>query len=205
MCGRIAGALLVAIVAMPGPGRASARQWVKTVRILDISPARIDVAEAIESLRRDYHAPISFIDGGDGAQVSLHVQDRTTSGVLAQILRQNRAYRLAEVNGRWVVFPNRPGFQAVIEGVQIVDVPRLQAADRYIGYLKGHIAGFEDLVGTISKGNPEAPLFTTPVTLPRRATVLQHLVALLGDDPSIAFSIRQTRSGKYVFFLETVP
>jgi hypothetical protein len=147
---------------------------------------------------------VSFIGASGPARVAIDVPSGTVRDVLDQLASRSSVYRWTEVAGRLMVFPDGPIPQTTIADVHINQVARLQATEAYIQNLRQESAEFQELRGVIVKGDPRSPVFTTPVSLSSKGTVLEHLVELLGTDRSLVFSIQQVAPGKSVFFFETV-
>lgn len=163
------------------------------------------IAEVIGVLRHEVHAPVSFIESKGDERIDLDLTNSTVKEVLNQIVSRSKGYRSLEISGRLVLLPDTPVFAAPVAGVDIQNQPRLQAADRYVDFLKTHVKGLEDLAGTVVKGDPNLPIFTERVSVSPDTTVLGGLMDLLGHDPAACFSILRSKSGKYVFVLESVP
>jgi hypothetical protein len=60
----------------------------------------------------------------------------------------------------------------------------------------------ERLVGGVVRGDPDAPVHADRVSLSPGATVLEHLVELLGDDPDLVFTVEPTEDGRLVLHFE---
>ena len=173
------------------------------VRLRDMSAS---ATEAINVLRHKYGVPVSFIsDAGEKAEaVQFRDEWLTLREALDQFVRIREGYTYTLVSDRLIVYPKSGPFEKAIGGVDIRDVPRLQATQAFVEHLKRTDAEFERLVPPIIRGDPDrAPVYTDRVSLPEEATVLEHLAALLGDNPNVMFSIVDWHnSGNRFFVLE---
>lgn len=166
--------------------------------VIGFSVESAKVYEVINTLRYDYHASISLIEAPQEKPVSINIVKGTVKDVLDSIIKQNSAYRLRRVGKRLILMPDDPKFQQVVSGIDVVGVPRAKATAKYIDYLRTHVLGFEKFSsGQTMVGNMDAPLFTAPVTLKPKATVLEDYFLLLGNNPALSFSIVKAMTGVY--------
>lgn len=164
----------------------------------------VEVQVVVALLRASYKVPISFIEAEDGPRLTLDVAEGPLKGLLDKIVLQSPEYRYAVVGGRLVLYPNLPLYDAVVEGVQITNLSRLEAGLAYALHLNREVPGFERLAGPVLKGAENSPVYKAVVSLSPRDTVLNHLVQLLGTDTTVVFSIRKTQSGGLVLLYEQV-
>ena len=163
--------------------------------------------EAIDVLRHKYGVPVSFISVADEKPVAVQLRDEwlTLREALDEFVRTREGYTYALVADRLVVYPKSGPFEKVIGQVGMRNTPRLEAIAAFVEHLKRTHAEFGNLAPGGFVGNPQAPLYAEPISLPEEATVLEHLVALLGDNPSVIFSILDDlRPGTRVFVLGEV-
>jgi hypothetical protein len=169
---------------------------VDVVRMLDEERLRMQdlsgsTTEGVNVLRRKYGVPVSFISVPNEKPQTVQFRDEelTLREGLDQFVRSREAYTYSLVSDHLVVYPKSGPFKKVIGGVDIRNTPRLDATVAFVEYLKRTDADFGNLIRPGIRGYPWAPLYTDRVSLPEEATVLEHFVALLGDDPNVMFSI----------------
>lgn len=146
--------------------------------------------------------PVSAIESDEPVDVEIAARD--VREALDALCTQAESYRWRTVMGRYVLFPADSVWESEISGVAIADVPRLDAATRYVIAVRSQISALEDLVEPPIKGDPRAPVYTEPVTLSRESSILAHLVELLGTNEQLAFTVERARSGKRVLHFEQV-
>lgn len=174
----------------------------KRVMLRDMSGS---ATEAIKVLRDKYGVPVSFISIPNEKLKTVESRDEelTLQGALDEFVRSREGYSYALVGDRLVVYPKVGPFEKVIDGVDIRNAPRLEATVAFVDHLKRTHLAFGSLGGPGIKGDRRAPLYTEPVSLLEEATVLEHLAALLGDNPNVMFSIVDgRRPGTRFFVLE---
>ncbi|UCC31811.1 MAG: hypothetical protein JSU86_05940 [Phycisphaerales bacterium] len=174
----------------------------KRVMFRDMSGS---TTEAINVLRHKYGVPVSFISVADEKPEAVQFGDEelTLRNALDEFVQTRGAYTYSLVAGRLVVHPKSEPFKKVISAIEIRNKPRLDAMWAFVEHLKRTHVEFANLIPPAILGNPEAPLFAEPVSaLKEKATVVEHLAALLGDNPNVMFSIVDgPRSGTRLFVL----
>ena len=177
----------------------------KRVTLRDISGT---TTEAIEVLRDKYGVPVSFISVADEKPETVQLRDGELSlgEAMDQFVQMRERYTYSLVRDHLVVYPKSEPFKKVIGGVDIRNTPRWEATRAFVEHLKRTDAEFGNLIGPGIKGDPHrAPLYAEPVSLPEEGTVLEHLAALLGDNPNVMFSIVDgRRSDTRLFVLDQV-
>src|SRR5579871_3397032 len=114
-------------------------------------------------------------------------------------------YEQREIGGRLVLMPKASRFEKIVDGVAIKNVPRGEASNSYMEFLKKQ-HGFEDMIGvsTLHSGANLHPIMD-PVTLSRRASVVRHLVELLGKDDTLLFALQKAgRVDGYLLWIGNV-
>jgi len=59
-------------------------------------------------------------------------------------------------------------------------------------------------VSSFLKGNLHAPIYSEPVSLQFKASIIEHLVELLGTDDQLAFTVEWASSDRRVLHFERV-
>jgi hypothetical protein len=165
-----------------------------------------DVPAFVWLMNRDYRAGVSFIEGRGCGTLSIDADAKDLLAVLDSVVEQCKGYNWSRILGRIVLHSTERQYRRKIREVEIVRVPRRDAGAAYVGILRKSSRKFKDLLVPGVLGDPEADLYSTPVSLDGEATVLEHLVQLLGDDPRVVFMITKTRTGKpWLSFEQTAP
>ena len=186
------------------PRRARAAVATRSMPVRDLSVSNSSVPGLVRLLRGQHDAPVSCIESASTARVDIEVPAGTVEDALNQALLQDPSYRMQEFNGRLVVFPSALGFYGSTVTAEIEDVPRQEAAGKYLENLNVQLPASRELAGTAMKGVRSAPVFNDPVSLSRTGQVVQHLVELLGSDENVSFSIERSWTGVYVLSFESV-
>jgi hypothetical protein len=113
-------------------------------------------------------------------------------------------YCWATVHARPAVFPDERPWRAPVDVDRGRPRPRAEAADALLRELAQRCPELADMGGVVVKGDPSAPIFTDPVQLGGRDEVIGHLVALLGDDDSLAFALERAAAGPWVLHFDAV-
>lgn len=188
--GLLVGALLIFLP--PGRARAGLRLDAKAVMRLPVSELVLQKAEVIKIVQRleqQFNVPVSFIQAVQDNPTTINVVDGTAHDVLNQLLRQNPMYRVRQLKGRLILMPTGTQFDTKIGGIAIKNVPREQATQNYLAILSKQ-KGFEQVCGLAMAGS-WTTIYTTPVTLARKAGVIEHFVELLGNDKLLYFSLHK--------------
>lgn len=190
----VLGLLVGAILIFLPQGRAQARLRLnaKAVMRLPVSEMILQKAQVItivQKLESQFNAPVSFIQAVQDNPTSINVVDGTAHDVLDQILHQNPMYRVRQLKGRLILMPTGTQFDTKIGGIAIKNVPREQATQNYLAILSKQ-KGFDAIEGLAMAGS-WTTIYTTPVTLARKAGVIEHFVELLGNDKLLYFSLHK--------------
>jgi hypothetical protein len=173
--------------------------------VSDFSVSDAKVSEVINLLRTSYLVPVSFIEATSDQHVTFSIEKGTVRDVIEHVIAQSPEYRWMVVNERLVVYPDRPEYETtIVTGVDLAEIPRLDAARQYIDHLKSETEAFEKLSGVVMKGEPGSPVYATIVSMSTQAPVISHFVEILGADPYLVFSIQSTQTGYFVFFFEEI-
>lgn len=113
-------------------------------------------------------------------------------------------YRWVRAGRRYVVYPDEPAWDIIVRGVNILGRPRIDAAASYLDAVRAQVPALADIVGPGVIGDPRAPLYSQTVSLTQEASVVEHLVQLLGDAQNVAFLIERTGGGRRVMRFERV-
>jgi len=149
--------------------------------------------------------PVSFIQ--DNGRIDAIEPDNAghMEAVLDALVAQAPAYRWSEMAGHYLLYPRPAVWDARMGGVRIANVPRLEAATQFVGLLQATVPGLADLSEPPMIGDPRSPVYTQTVSLPRDGPIWQHLLALLGSDPRVVFTVEPTRFGDRVVHFDRVP
>lgn len=163
------------------------------------------IADTFKRLNEEFHIPVSFIEGRAGDRHSEVVAvNESVRNVLRRIVESAPGYQCKRSKDHVVVLGNRNEFSAVVRGVQIVSKYRAIASRDYLEKAASDVRALSDL-GFLPGAPIDSPLINEKVTLAPDATVLEHLVQLLGDNPRAYFSIRWATTGSRYFTLGEVP
>ena len=167
----------------------------KPLRSIEITVQGASATAAVQLLRRQACAPVSFIAAARGGTVSLSVRGATVAEVLRQIAAQDPTYRAETIAGREVLYPAAPEFQVALAGIDIASTPRLEASYRYLERLRRDVPAFSTLAPPMVIGDSRHPIFSQKVTLRPTGRVIEHLVDLLGQNPDLYFEFGKAMSG----------
>jgi hypothetical protein len=124
---------------------------------------------------------------------------------LRGLVFQAGAYRRTEQAGHLVVFPQAPVWDMLVTDVRITDLPRLEAARKYIGLVRTRVPSLTNLFEPPMKRDPSSPIYTQPVSLQLQGSIVQHFGELLGSDRSVVFTVERLISGARFFYFDQVP
>jgi hypothetical protein len=171
---------------------------------ISVEYRNLELNDVIHSLQASHDLPISYIDHqSDSKPISLTTRKSTVALLLQAILARSPGSICQILNGHVIIYPNRPEFKMIVRNIDIVNCPRGAAAKRYIESAKLQVAYFEDM-DIILGGVLELPLLSDRVSLTSRASVIDHLVQILGRDESVFFNIRKPRGERSLFSLGSV-
>jgi hypothetical protein len=161
----------------------------------DLKMDSVPVKAVIQLLRDRECSPISFVDVAHPTPISLDLRRVTAAEVLRQIAKSNSAFRAETIDGRDVLYPARPEFQKVVDGVVIQSIPRLDASYDYLDRLNKEVPAFADLGPPFVFGDSRHPILSDRVSLRPKGRVIEHLVDLLGEDRALYFEFTRAMSG----------
>lgn len=165
-------------------------------------PARILGLQELAAWLRREGVPLSFLERPEPSAIALDPggEAKTLRSLLEREVRE-AGYDYEVIGDRLVVFPAGDLYRTTVSNVRISGTPRLEATDRYLETLARDVPELGEWIPPIMKGDPEAPIYGERVSLSARASVLEHLVELLGRDESLMFSLIRWRDGRrYLLF-----
>jgi hypothetical protein len=151
------------------------------------------------------HVPLNFIRADEEVDKAVIQERDSWEGALDALVAEAAIYRWVKLAQRYVLLPRAAVWDTQIGNVLIDNASRLEAATRFAAQVRTTIPMLSDLSEPPMIGDPRSPVYSQTVALPRDGTILQHLVALLGADPRIVFTIERTRFGDRVLHFDRVP
>jgi hypothetical protein len=161
----------------------------------------IESASSIESLREALPTPVSVILDRPADVLDVPALKGEPEAAVAGAARRN-GLRWRTIGTRFVLYPDADVWERRVTGVDIAGIARADAAGAYTAEVARRVPKLERLVGGVVRGNPDAPVHADRVSLSPEATVLEHLVELLGDDPDLVFTVEPTEDGRLVLHFE---
>jgi hypothetical protein len=160
--------------------------------------------EVIDLMREILGIPVNFIQSDKPEVFGTPIPGLDLPTAKAIIL-QTGIYQWRCIGGRHVVLPDDPLWDREISGIMVARIPRLEASIRYAAEVRKQLRPLDDLAGPIMKGDPGSPVYSDPVSLSQRSSVVGHLTELLGDDNTIVFTVERSRSGQRMLHFQKVP
>jgi hypothetical protein len=154
--------------------------------------------------------PVSFVSAANGeADIRIEVGPATTvRGVLGEIERQAPKYHYRAVDGRVVIYPRDEAYDVVVDLGPLQKITRAGAYLFVLGALrdrdlrqKATVLSELDLI--LKGAGPGGSPLADEVEVGGRRSVIEHLVSLIRQRPSIAFKI-VTNNGKSYFSIVRV-
>lgn len=172
---------------------------------MDSDPAapreRVPLRECVARLR-EAGARVCLVEPTGGSP-AVECPSAAEPAALEQ-LAARLGYERVDAGGRPVILPREPDWHQVVRDVSVHQRPRLEAADALIEAAQR--AGLvPDLIAPVMRGDPRAPAYAQPVSLPASATLLEHLATLLGPDPELVFDVLALGEGRRLLGFTTVP
>jgi hypothetical protein len=155
----------------------------------------------VEALREALPAPVSVVLDRRRDALDIAAEAGSPEQAVAGAARRN-GLRWRRIGTRFVLYPEADVWERPVSGIEISDVERADAAAAYTAEVARLVPGLERLVGGVVRGDPRAPVYSDRVSLSPQATVLEHLVELLGDDPDLVFTIEPADDGRLVLHFE---
>ncbi|HME37177.1 MAG TPA: hypothetical protein VKF84_18240 [Candidatus Sulfotelmatobacter sp.] len=153
------------------------------------------VSRFVCMLRDVRRMPVNFIQADDRIERSAPESGEHLEAVLDGLTMQAPIYRWSKMAGHYVLYPRAAVWDAQISGVQITNVPRLDAGTQFVARVRTMVPELADLSEPPMIGDSRSPVYQQTVSLPHNGSILQHLVALIGPYPQIIFTIERTIFG----------
>jgi hypothetical protein len=160
----------------------------------------VTLSETVKKFR-EYRIPISFIQSEESSEnsskrLSVRVKDRTLRECLRDIVSQAKGYQFGTIENHLILYPSEKKYESVVDVASVGTRNRIDAMSEFLSALKEQIRGFDDL-SRPALNNPEyfKTLYTEPISMPPRTTVLKGFVRLLGGDPYAVLTIEDGRIG----------
>jgi len=148
------------------------------------------VMNAARLLSREHNVPVSIVEDTRDPGVELNRVDATPVDLLRDLARLSGVYRFESIDGHFVLYPDDPAFQSLVNDVHIEKEERGDAIGHLLEHLRAHAPSLPPIYGPASVvvGNTGS-LFSAPVTLKSRDTAIRLLVQLLGTDQGVFFVV----------------
>jgi hypothetical protein len=161
----------------------------------------IHSVSSVESLREALPTPVSVILDRRADVLDVPAVKGEPEAAVAKAARRN-GLRWRKIGTRFVLYPADDVWERRVTGVDIDGIARADAAGAYTSEVARRVPELEHLVGGVVRGDPGAPVHADRVSLSPEATVLEHLVELLGDDPDLVFTVEPAEDGRLVLHFE---
>jgi hypothetical protein len=161
----------------------------------------IEAASPIQSLRDVLPTPVNVVLDRRPDALELPAAEGEPEAAVADAAQRN-GLRWRKIGSRFVLYPTDDVWERRVSGVDLAGVERAAAADAYTAEVGRQVPELRRLVGGVVRGDPAAPVYTDRVSLSPEATVLEHLVELLGDAPNLVFTIEPAEDGRLVLHFE---
>jgi hypothetical protein len=153
------------------------------------------IPEVVADLRDHYCSPISLIMcGGKSGLVDDSVLGETVDSALKSIANQSGCYEFEAIDQRFVLYPTGSEYGHTLKGVEIKQLPRIEATDAYVGLLRTN-GYFPGLVSAPIVGDDRSPVFRDKVSLRTTGRVVDQLIDLLGNDGRLYLEVLIAPSG----------
>jgi len=155
----------------------------------------VTVSETVRKMR-EYRIPISFIQSEESSEdtskrLSVRVKDRTLREFLLDIVSQAKGYKFGIIENHLILYPSEKKYESVVDAASVGTRNRIDAISEFLSALKEQIQGFDNLRRPVLN-NPEyfkSTLYTEPISMPPRTTVLKGFTQILGGDPYAILTI----------------
>jgi hypothetical protein len=158
----------------------------------------VTVSETVRKMR-EYRIPISFIQAEESTEdpskrLNVKVKDRTLREFLLDIVSQAKEYKFGIIENHLILYPAEKKYERVVDVASIGTRTRINALSEFVFALKAQIQDFENLVRP-ALYRPEyfRTVWSEPILMPPRTTVLEGFMWILGKDPRAVLSINPER------------
>jgi hypothetical protein len=167
---------------------------------------RPDVVSSFVRLWRDVRrVPIHFVQADERIEgIELESQGDLETELGALVARVP-IYQWTEIAGHPILYPRTAVWNASIGRIDIADVPRLEAAEKFVAQVRAALPELADLAEPPLIGDPRSPVYRQTVSLMPEASILEHLVELAGPYPRIVFTVERGPFGDRVLHFGQVP
>lgn len=150
----------------------------------DNRPQKLTAYQLIALLWSELDLPVSFIHAG-GIRPVVTPSDQGAEELLQELVSADPQYCLRTIQGRRVIYPTSGLLDRSVHlpADLCVDEARQYAMVHYAEWLRAHVPGFEDLSPPPFIGSARGLARQERITLSRDATVVEHVLQLIGNDP----------------------
>jgi len=150
--------------------------------------------------------PVSFIlRSSEDPYVRLKVGSTTTTReILENILTQAKGYRFGVIAGRVVLYPEDERYDAQINITNRSDVTRGAAIYPLLRELREKSEALRRLKLPALRGYGKS-IYGYKVKIGGTHTVIEHMVSLIGNDPSVALRMMPEEDGNLLYLLDWTP
>jgi hypothetical protein len=157
----------------------------------------VTVSETVKKMR-EYRIPISFIQAEESSEKSnkrlnVKVGNRTLREFLQDIVSQAEGYKFGIIENHLILYPSDKKYESAVDVSSIGTQPCIDALSEFVFALKKQIQAFDNLSPPVLYSYFNTTLYTKPIALPPKTTVLKGFVRILGEDPSAVLSINPER------------
>lgn len=146
--------------------------------------------ELVKLLREERKLPVNSVYLPNEHPVPI-LPTQPVSDMIGQLETESGEYQHRIINGRLVIYPLSSALEDTVQlpPGQFQNVPRFRTRSAYVVWLRDNHPAFSTLEPPLSIGTGTGAGTDERISLTPRATVLQHLVELLGNNPQRVFTI----------------
>jgi hypothetical protein len=151
------------------------------------------VSETVRKMR-EYRIPISFIQSKESwadstERLSIKVRNRTLRQFLLDVVSQAKGYKFGIIENHLILYPSEKKYQSVLDLISIGTRSRINALSDFLFALKAQTQGFDNLGRSALSSYFDTTLYSEPISMPPRTTVLKGFMQILGRDPYAILTI----------------
>jgi hypothetical protein len=156
----------------------------------------VTVSETVKKMR-EYRIPISFIQSEESSEksskrLSVSVKNRTLREFLLDVVSQAKGYKFGIIENHLILYPSEKKYESVVDSASIGTRNRMSALSEFFFAIRAQTQGFDNLRRSSLHSYFNTTLYTEPISMPPKTTVLKGFMQILGRDPYAILTIEES-------------
>jgi hypothetical protein len=162
-------------------------------RLGEVELREADLTEIFATVLGNRGVPVSYIEAEKHPSITLRLTNPTVRELLESLISKLPGYSYAFLHQHLVFYPRVPPYDSPLAEMSLPMLTRLNAASRMAKELKARYGSLAKLEPPMLAGDAQHLIYSDKIAVNKPANVLDALIQLLGNRPSVCFGLTHKR------------